>query len=273
VKIWFFRGWIIVIFGTDNNMQVALITGGFDPLHSGHLAYIKEAQQFGRLVVAVNSDEWLARKKGRAFMPLNERVGILRNIKGVSDVVVFDDTDDTACDAIAMTHRLYHGATVHFINGGDRTSGNIPEMECSNIRAWQDVEFHFGVGGEDKKNSSSWILKEWKSPKIERVWGYYRIIHETGTHKVKELTVDPVKSLSLQKHQHRSEFWFVSEGVATVEEGSDSRLLSKRDYRLYEQLIIPVGGWHRLSNETDKPVRIIEIQYGDQCIEEDIERR
>jgi mannose-6-phosphate isomerase-like protein (cupin superfamily) len=205
-------------------------------------------------------------------MPLSERVEILRNIKGVRDVVVFDDSDDTACDAIAMTHRLYHGATVHFINGGDRTQENIPEMECSSVRTWHDVEFHFGVGGKDKKNSSSWILKEWMAPKTEREWGYYRVIHETNTHKVKELTVEPEQSLSLQKHKHRSEFWFVSEGIATVEQGTNSTVLSKREYEVYEQLVIPVDSWHRLSNETDLPVKIIEIQYGTQCNEEDIER-
>ena len=120
-------------------MQVALITGGFDPIHSGHLAYIREAQQFGKLVVAVNSDEWLARKKGRAFMPLEERVEILRNIKGVSDVIVFDDANDTACDAIAITAGLYYGATINFVNGGDRTDKNIPEMECANYGKWIDV--------------------------------------------------------------------------------------------------------------------------------------
>jgi cytidyltransferase-like protein len=253
-------------------MDIALVTGGFDPIHSGHLAYFKEAYKIGRLVVAVNSDEWLARKKGRAFMPLTERVEILRNINGVSDVIIFDDSDNTACDAIAMTARMYFDATIHFINGGDRTEENIPEMSCSVVNSWTNVEYHFGVGGEDKKNSSSWILKEWMAPSTKRVWGYYRVIHETDTHKVKELTVEPKKSLSLQKHQHRSEFWFVSEGIATVEEGSDSCLLSKRDYRLYDQLVIPVGGWHRLSNETDRPVRIIEIQYGSKCTEEDIVR-
>jgi mannose-6-phosphate isomerase-like protein (cupin superfamily) len=204
-------------------------------------------------------------------MPLGERVAILRSIKGVSDVVVFDDSDDTACDAIAMTHRLYHGATVHFINGGDRTQENIPEMECYSVRAWHDVEFHFGVGGKDKKNSSSWILKEWMAPKTERTWGYYRVIHETTTHKVKELTVNPGKSLSLQKHQHRSELWFVSEGIATVERGIEETV-SISEFSMYEQLTIPIGSWHRLSNNTDEYVRIIEIQYGAQCIEDDIER-
>jgi len=253
-------------------MDVALVTGGFDPLHSGHIAYFKEAQKIGRLVVAVNSDEWLARKKGRAFMPLEERVEIIRNIKGVSDVIVFDDRDDTACDAIYMTLRMYHGATLHFINGGDRTEENIPEMECEDIQKWQTVKYHFGVGGNNKKNSSSWILKEWSAPKTERVWGYYRVIHETSTHKVKELTVDPGKSLSLQKHQHRSEFWFVSEGIATVEQGNNSKVLSKRDYEIYEQLLVPVNTWHKLSNNTTSSVRIIEIQYGSKCIEDDIIR-
>jgi cytidyltransferase-like protein len=251
-------------------MQVALITGGFDPLHSGHLAYIKEAQQFGRLVVAVNSDEWLARKKGRAFMPLSERVEILRNIKGVSDVIVFDDSDGSACDAIKMTARLYHGATINFLNGGDRVEGNIPEMGA--CPTWMDIKFHFSVGGDNKKNSSSWILQEWMAPKTERIWGYYRVIHETPTHKVKELTVEPDKSLSLQKHQHRSEFWFVSEGLATVEQGKNSKVLSKREYEVYDQLVIPADSWHRLSNETELPVKIIEIQYGTQCYEDDIER-
>jgi cytidyltransferase-like protein len=252
-------------------MQVALITGGFDPLHSGHLAYIKEAQKYGRLVVAINSDEWLARKKGSAFMPLSERVEILRNIKGVHDVIVFDDSDGSACDAIKMTARLYHGATINFLNGGDRVEGNIPEM--GTCPTWMDIKFHFGIGGEDKKNSSSWILQEWLAPKTEREWGYYRVMHETSTHKVKELTVSHGKSLSLQKHNLRNELWFVSEGTATVEQGSNSKVLAKREYEIYEQLLVPVESWHKLSNNTNEPVRIIEIQYGEQCIEDDIERK
>jgi len=193
-------------------------------------------------------------------------------MKNVSDVIVFDDSDGTACDAISMTLRMYHGATVHFINGGDRTEENIPEMKCEDIQKWQTVKYHFGVGGSNKKNSSSWILKEWACPKTERVWGYYRVIHETSTHKVKELTVEPGKSLSLQKHKQRSEFWFVSEGIATVEQGNNPKVLSKRDYEMHEQLIVPVESWHRLSNNTDSSVRIIEIQYGKQCTEDDIKR-
>jgi cytidyltransferase-like protein len=255
-------------------MQVSLVTGGFDPLHSGHIAYFKAAAKLGRLVVGVNSDEWLIRKKGRFFMPLEERVNIVRNITGVKNVIVFNDDDNTACDAIATTRQLYFNATINFCNGGDRIDGNIPEYDVfSNAR---DVVFHYGVGGEDKKNSSSWILKEWNEPKTVRPWGYYRVIHETDTHKVKELTVDPGMQLSLQRHQHRREYWFVSEGIATVETANRYTLLdnlNKRDLNAYDSVDIPTGAWHRLSNNTDTPVRIIEIQYGDQCIESDIERK
>jgi len=84
--------------------------------------------------------------------------------------------------------------------------------------------------------------------------------------------IDPNKSISLQKHKCRHELWFISEGTATVEQGTDAKMLSKRTYELHEQLIVPLESWHRLSNETELPVKIIEIQYGDKCIEEDIKR-
>jgi cytidyltransferase-like protein len=252
-------------------MQVALVTGGFDPIHSGHIAYLKATAEIGRLVVGVNSDEWLIRKKGRFFMPLEERVEIIRNLECVRDVIIFNDDDDTACDAIAITRQLHFGADINFCNGGDRTNGNIPEHDV--FEDARDVFFHYGVGGEDKKNSSSWILKEWNEPKTNRTWGYYRVIHETDTHKVKELTVDPGKQLSLQRHQHRNEYWFVSEGVATVEKGSDFGQLTKNNLVMYDSTFIPLNTWHRLSNRINEPVKIIEIQYGDKCIEKDIERR
>ena len=85
-------------------MTTVLVTGGFDPLHSGHIAYFKEARTLGnKLVVGVNSDEWLARKKGRAFMPLAERVAIIKELSIVDKVIAFDDSDDTANQAIFQT--------------------------------------------------------------------------------------------------------------------------------------------------------------------------
>ena len=133
----------------------------------------------------------------------------------------------------------------------------------------------FGVGGDNKMNSSSWILNEWKAPKTNRPWGYYRVLHEHGNHvKLKELTVEPGQSLSMQKHHQRSEFWFVAEGVATV-----NTLNKKSDfeqlgiYKQHEHMFVPNEKWHQLVNNGNIPLKLIEIQYGENCIEEDIERK
>lgn len=140
-------------------MKVVIVTGGFDPIHSGHIAYLKAARQLGDiLVVGLNSDAWLTRKKGKPFMPWTERAAVLEAIKWVDRVYAFDDSDDTAIDAIRYMRDYFYYADLVFANGGDRTDKNIPEMDCGIER----VEFIFGVGGEDKKNSSSWILEEWK---------------------------------------------------------------------------------------------------------------
>jgi D-beta-D-heptose 7-phosphate kinase/D-beta-D-heptose 1-phosphate adenosyltransferase len=252
--------------------NIVLITGGFDPIHSGHIAYIKAAKKLGDLlVIGVNSDEWLTRKKGSAFMPFSERAEIIKNIVGVDFVIDFDDKDGSAKRAIWMVRQSYPQDHIIFANGGDRTSTNIPEMDIQD----DNLEFVFGVGGDDKKNSSSWILQEWKAPKTERQWGYYRVLHEPNKNvKLKELTVDPGKQLSMQRHQHRAEFWFVSEGTAsvyTVNHKTDYEPVGM--YKEYQHIWIPTNSWHQLCNETDKPLKIIEVQYGENCVEEDIERK
>lgn len=252
-------------------MKIVVVTGGFDPLHSGHIAYFQSARQLGdKLIVGVNSDEWLARKKGQPFMPLHERRQIVGSLKDVDATMTFDDSDGSAVSLLEDLKSSYPYAHIIFANGGDRTAKNIPEMSV------KDVEFRFGVGGDDKKNSSSWILEEWKAPKTHRAWGYYRILHEDGPGvKLKELTVEPGQRLSMQKHSTRSEFWFVSKGTATVytvDPGStDIDLVGV--YNEQQYLHVPVNQWHQLSNETDKPLKIIEIQYGINCIEEDITRK
>lgn len=139
--------------------RVVLITGGFDPVHSGHISYIHAARELGDyLVVGVNSDQWLSRKKGKAFLPLKERYAIMYAMKGVDHVVRFDDSDGSAKDAILQVRSLFPFAEIVFANGGDRTKENIPEMNVNDA----NVRFVFGVGGENKENSSSWIIKEWQ---------------------------------------------------------------------------------------------------------------
>lgn len=250
-------------------MKVVLVTGGFDPLHSGHIAYFKAAKKLGDvLLVGINSDAWLERKKGRPFMPSTERIQIVRNLKMVDGVFLFDDNDNTAIEAIKNAKLLYPDAQIIFANGGDRTAENIPEM------VFDDVYFEFGVGGEDKKNSSSWILKDYKYPKTDRPWGYYRVLFEVGSEvKVKELTVDPGQRLSMQRHKDRAELWFVSEGEATVytvNKSTDAELNGK--YSKFESLKIQNKEWHQLCNESDAPLKVVEIQYGENCVEDDIER-
>jgi len=251
---------------------IVLVTGGFDPIHSGHLEYFKEARALGdRLIVGINSDAWLTRKKGRPFMNYEERFLITANLKMVDEVIAFEDNDNSSCNAIERALEKYPDATIIFANGGDRTVTNIPEMRVKSDR----VIFKFGVGGTKKANSSSWILEDWKSPRTDRKWGYYRILHEPNKQvKVKELTVMPGQRLSMQRHQDRSEHWFVAEGTATVyslNRGTDQELLG--EFHEHQALHISKTQWHQLCNEGEVPLKVVEIQYGDRCEEEDIERK
>ena len=251
---------------------IVIATGGFDPIHSGHINYIKEAKKLGDvLIVGANSDAWLRRKKGQEFMPWEERASILSAIKDVDRVINFDDADGSAKDAIRKVRVIYPHDKIVFANGGDRTKTNIPEMDV--LEEMLHLEFVFGVGGEHKMNSSSWILQEWKAPKTERQWGYYRVLHEVPGMKVKELTVDPGKSLSMQRHQLRAEYWIVSEGQAVVNRLMNSGYsLPPVNLRKHVEYQVPVGEWHQLTNPFDIPVKVVEIQYGENCVEEDIER-
>lgn len=251
------------------NDKIILVTGGFDPLHSGHIEYIKAARQLGRVVVGVNSDAWLARKKSQAFMPLKERLNIMYNLKDVMAAIEFDDSDGSAKNAIKKVREMFPRNTIVFANGGDRTKKNIPEINTD----VENVEFVFGIGGENKMNSSSWILQEWKAPKTERQWGYYRVLHTNDEQlKVKELTVKPNSKLSLQRHFKRNEYWMVAEGQAEVLIGITKETCQPIHLKKFQNIRIPVGTWHQLINNSDTDLKLIEIQYGTQCNEEDIER-
>lgn len=247
--------------------RVVLVTGGFDPLHSGHIDYFKAARRLGdTLVVGVNSDSWLRRKKGREFMPSYERVQIIENLKMVDHCILFNDTEDHAIEAIRNVKIMYPNSQIVFANGGDRTEKNIPEM------SEPDVEFEFGVGGYNKKNSSSWILEEWKATKTDRPWGYYRVLHETQGTKVKEFTINPRQSLTMHRHWDRDEHWHVIEGSCTVD-FEEASTLNHIKLKPHAQFTIKAECWHKLSNPYDTTCKIVEIQYGITCNEDDIESR
>ena len=145
--------------GDQKMANIILVSGGFDPIHSGHIKLINEANKYGDVVVLLNSDEWLKNKKGKAFLPMSERKIIMQNIKGVIDVIEFDDSDQTCIDGIKIAKSRFKNNLIKFANGGDRNNDTTPEKEfCEN----NNIETLFGIGGTNKSNSSSWILSKWE---------------------------------------------------------------------------------------------------------------
>jgi len=250
--------------------KIVVISGGFDPLHAGHLAYIKEAKALGDiLVVGVNSDAWLERKKGASYQSQDERSSIISELKDVDAVLNFNDDDGSASDAIVRTRELFPDDNIIFANGGDRTANNIPEQGIIDHK----LKFEFGVGGDNKKNSSSWILKKMETEKVLRPWGYYRVLHNAIQMKVKELVVMPGKSLSMQRHKQRNEYWIVQFGECVVNSKTPvGNLHPPQLLKRHDEYRVPVGDWHQLCNKSAMECRVIEIQYGDSCIEDDIQR-
>jgi len=258
-----------------DRQKVVVVSGGFDPLHSGHISYLKEARKLGsKLIVAVNSDDWLIRKKGRFFMPQTERAEIVKNLAFVDRVYANKPEDDADGSCKGVLRRLLTtlpDVDLIFANGGDRTKSNIPEMQINNKR----LSFKFGVGGKDKKNSSSWILKEWKYFTEKRVWGEFSNLFEDEAVKVKELIIEPGQGISYQRHFKRSELWFVSKGVVNVKhalaaQGPKNPIV--HTLKTDDQIHIRVGDWHQAYNPFSEPCHIIEIQYGEETNEDDIER-
>ena len=138
--------------------DIILVSGGFDPVHSGHIALIKEASKYGDIIVLLNSDDWLRNKKGKEFLPFEERKIIMGSIKNVIDVLSFDDSDNSCIDGIKKAILKYPKHKIKLANGGDRNEQNTPETKfCNN----NNIENLWGIGGNQKSNSSSWILEKW----------------------------------------------------------------------------------------------------------------
>ena len=159
-------------YNIDWRKSVIILSGGFDPIHKGHMRMFREAANLGhQVIVGLNSDEWLTRKKGKPFMNFYERKEILEGIKYISSVVEFDDRDDTANALISQVRTTYNGGMfnhtyddvnptgrndyeIYFANGGDRGKGNTPEMDvCRKL----DVTMLWNIGG-GKIQSSSWLI-------------------------------------------------------------------------------------------------------------------
>ena len=131
-------------------MKRIMVSGGFDPIHVGHVRMIQEAAKHGEVIVVANSDEWLMRKKGYVFMPWEERAEIIESIRGVTRVGRVEDADDTVCEAI---ERMRPDV---FANGGDRKGNNTPEVSLCNHF---NIELLWNVGGGKIQSSSDLVEK------------------------------------------------------------------------------------------------------------------
>jgi D-beta-D-heptose 7-phosphate kinase/D-beta-D-heptose 1-phosphate adenosyltransferase len=215
--------------------KTIVISGGFDPIHPGHIAMIEDAAEYGEVHIVVNSDEWLVRKKGFFFQPFTDWKKILEAY--TPHVHAVDDADGTVCEALRWIKPTYFG------NGGDRMKDNTPELDvCEEL----EIEPVFELGGGKYSSSSALNAKQ----RVVTRWGWYDVILDMPKLKVKMLHVEAGKELSLQRHGKRSEFFFMPNGEV--------------------QMNLP-GVWHAPSAPAENDVDILEVQIGE-SEEEDIER-
>ena len=200
-------------------------------------------------------------------MSFEERKTVLQALKCVDKVINIDDSDGTCSKGLEQVALMNPKAQFIFCNGGDRTITNIPESKVHGI------EFAFGVGGEDKKNSSSTILTSWNTNREQRIWGAFRTLLTKSNIKVKELIIESNQGMSFQRHLHRSEVWFIVEGDCKVyfqsNEEKETHLIELSSGDLFE---VPILAKHQIINDSEKVCVIIEIQYGKRVDEYDIER-
>ena len=201
-------------------------------------------------------------------MPFHEREIIISNLEIVDEVLGFDDDEKGSCSfALEKIKSKYPKDEIIFCNGGDRKAENIPEMSV------EGIAFKFGVGGDNKINSSSSILKEWQFDSEERVWGKFYNLFTDHRLKLKELIIEPGKGMSFQRHQKRNEIWFISKGSCLVKHSkNDPEDHQETSLSTEEVFHVKQGDWHQLINPTNDACHIIEIQYGETTSEEDIER-
>ena len=193
----------------------ALVSGGFDPVHVGHLRMFKDAKKLSNeVIVLLNNDDWLIKKKGKPFMNQNQRKEILEEFNSITKVIIQRSSEKSSSSAIEEFVKKNPNKSICYCNGGDRSNiNNIRESEiCKKLK----VNLEFGIGGENKIESSSKLTKNYLGDIEERPWGNYHIIAKNLGYQIKEIKVSVNSKLSLQKHQNRAEFWQIIKGNCMV---------------------------------------------------------
>jgi cytidyltransferase-like protein len=256
---------------------IVVVSGGFDPVHRGHLELFKEAAEHGRVHVLLNSDGWLARKKGAALLPFNTRREVLIQLSPIHRVHSAEDEDGTVSQGLTSLRKQYPNTKILFVNGGDRKESNTPELAICEALQIKPL-WNIGGGKIDSSSERLQIYEQRHKEKysVTRDWGEYQIIAEglnlgavnTGW-LTKILTIEPRKNISFQRHFHREEQWVFLEG--------EGRFFSQETGGSWvsagDTIRIPVGNSHWVANTSSRSnLVILETWFGDKLEESDIER-
>lgn len=245
--------------GTQKKSTVVAVSAGFDPVHIGHIRMFEEAKKLGeKLVVILNGDSWLLRKKGFVFMKALERKQIIESLSCVDEVYIHNSASSHVVGALKKIRPHV------FANGGDRKNeADIPEAEiCKQL----GIQMVFNIGG-GKVQSSSWLTDKAvrKRDTVKRPWGKFEHFTVGDGWRLKILSLKKGERLSLQSHNKRTEVWVVVEGTPIVRIGNKEKTLGVGD-----SVRIPVRQKHRISAR-DNNVIIVETLLGEYN-EEDIVR-
>lgn len=244
-------------------MKKIVVSGGFDPVHIGHLELLEEAKKLGdHLTVILNSDRFLKEKKGFVFMPFRERKKILLGFSCVDKVINCIDKDETVCETLKALNKKNQINV--FANGGDRKNKNdIPEYK---VCKQNNIKMVFDVGG-GKIQSSSDLVEQFNNYSEIRPWGHFENLLEEKKVKVKKLVILPKEKISIQYHNFREEKWHVISGRGKVYIEEKELNCKKGSY--FE---IKEKEAHSIENTGNKNLEILEVQTGSKLSEKDIIR-